>query len=303
MSELEPLRNALLRQFEDSNAASPLYTAVDGVILLKAKAERHPTYLVHKPAICMVIQGSKWTTFGARRLEYCAGQAMVVSVEMPGGSQVVEGDDLPYLSMVVEFDLAIMREVYEALATQPPLGAPKPAGAFVIDLDAQLLSCAVRILELLDRPQAAPILYPVLMRELCYWLLASPHGEALAQQVVGNDLNRKVVQSIRMLRERYNKNVPLKALADNAGLSPSAFHRHFKTLTDMTPLDFQKKIRMVEARRLMIAEDMSAENAAFEVGYASASQFSREYARMFGAPPRRDIEKLRGSSAHATDVQ
>ncbi|WP_217699398.1 AraC family transcriptional regulator [Pseudomonas fluorescens] len=219
MSDLDLLRISLLRQFEDKGIKSPFCTQLEGVILLKAKAERHPTYIVHKPALCIVVQGAKWTTFGDRRLEYQAGQAMVVSVEMPGGIQVVECDDLPYLGMVVEFDLAIIREVYEALATEPQLGAPKQPGAFVIDLNAQLINCAMRILELLDRPQAASILYPVVMRELCYWLLSSPHGEALASRVVGHDLNRKVIQAIRMLRECFNKSVRLDELAEIAGLS------------------------------------------------------------------------------------
>ena len=292
MQALDNLRATLCTQIARMGGHSPFYTAIEGMILLQAKTERHPTHLLHKPALCIVVQGEKWTTFGERKLTYRAGQAMVVGLEMPGTSQVVEGDDAsPYLSMVLTLDQAIMREVAETLpAPLPP--PPQDSGAVVVDLDAPLLACAARALSLLDTPGAIPLLYPGIMREIGYWLLSGPQGSALAQQIAGTVPQRRMAGALHALRTQFAGPLRISDLAAIAGLSASAFHRHFKALTGMTPLNFQKQLRLMEARRLMLAGPLSAESAAFAVGYASASQFSREYARLFGAPPRRDITRL-----------
>ncbi|KGI79274.1 AraC family transcriptional regulator [Oleiagrimonas soli] len=288
----------MVEAFRCSGRESPWYTAVDGLILLRAQAEQKQTHLVHKPALCIVVQGVKWTTFGAQRLAYRTGQAMVVSVEMPGASQVIEGgSDAPYLSVVIELDGAIMREVYARMDTPPP-SVEGPA-AFVMDLDRGLLDCAARAVRLLSEPEAIAMLYPTVMREICYRLLAGPHGAALARMVVGTERDRRVTHALQTLRERYTETIRVDELAGVAGLSPAAFHRKFKAMTGMTPVQFQKQMRLMEARRRMLSRAMSAEVAAYEVGYASPSQFSRDYARLFGAPPRRDIERLRRTGLDA----
>lgn len=291
MHELSRLRDTVVEQFDDNANLSPFYTAIDGLILLQSETERNQTHIVHKPALCIVVQGAKWTAFGERRLDYRAGQAMVVSIEMPGASQVVEGGpDAPYLSVVIELDQATMRDVYGRMDTPPSPDAQ--SAAFVVDLDRMLLDCAIRAVRLLHEPQAIPILYPTVMREVCYRLLAGPYGGALSRIVVGTERNRRLIQAIKVLRESFDKATSIDDLAKRAGMSATAFHRKFKAMTGMTPVQFQKQMRLMEARRLMLSGAVSAETAAFEVGYASPSQFSREYARLFGAPPRRDIERL-----------
>jgi AraC-like DNA-binding protein len=296
MQALEDLRATLCRQIARLGGHSPFYTAIDGMIFLQANTDRHPTHLLHQPALCIVVQGEKWTAFGERKLTYRAGQAMVVGLEMPGTSQVVEGDDAsPYLSLVLTLDQAIMREVCETLPMLPP--PPEDNGAFVVDLDAPLLACAARAVSLLDNPDAIPLLYPGIMREVGYWLLTGPHGGALAQRITGTGPQRRMAWALHALRAQFAEPVRISDLAAIAGLSPSAFHRHFRALTGMTPLNFQKQLRLMEARRLMLTGNISAESAAFAVGYASASQFSREYARLFGAPPRRDIVRLQPPDA------
>ena len=162
----------------------------------------------------------------------------------------------------------------------------------VVDLDAPLLACAARAVRLLETPDAIPLLYPGIMREIGYWLLTGPQGGALAQRITGSGMQRRMAGALHALRAQFAGPVRISDLAAIAGLSPSAFHRHFRALTGMTPLNFQKQLRLMEARRLMLTGPLSAESAAFAVGYASASQFSREYARLFGAPPRRDIVRL-----------
>jgi AraC-like DNA-binding protein len=280
---------------------SPYYTRADGLILLQARVERHPTAIVHNPALCIVVQGAKWTTFGNRRLDYRSGQAMVVGIEMPGFSQVVEGTDgAPYYSVVIELDLTVLRQVYEAMS-EPPDSMSAPAlGAFVMDLDETTISCVTRMVETLDEADAVSILYPGLMRELCYRLLRGPHARAFASMIFGPAKTGALISVIRQIRENYASPLPLDHLAEVASLSPSAFHRKFKAMTGMTPLEYQKQLRLMEARRLMIADHVSAEAAAFEVGYASPSHFSRDYTRRFGKPPRRDIDALSGD--HATSL-
>lgn len=302
MGELSRLRDAVLKAFAAGDGRSPFYTAIDGLILLRSETERTPTRILHRPALCIVVQGVKWTTFGDRRLEYRTGQAMVVSVEMPGASQVVEGGpDAPYLSVVIELDQAMMREVYQSMADRP-VPDDRPA-AFVMDMDDELLSCAARAVRLLREPCAIPILYPAVMREICYRLLAGPYGPVLARMVVGTDRDRRLVEAINVLRERFDRPLRVDDLAAVSGLSPTAFHRRFKELTGMTPMAFQKQIRLLEARRLMLAERVSAESAAFRVGYASPSQFSREYRRMFGLPPARDASSfLQATGRNAGNV-
>lgn len=269
---------------------SPFFTEADGLILLRAQQDKNPTHLIHKPALCIVIQGAKWTTFGNRKLEYRAGQALVVSLEMPGSSQVVEGGpNKPYLSVIIELDQVAMREVIEQLSAPPAATTSTNDTAFVIPFDGPLVDCALRAIHMLDTPTAVPVLYPLLMREISYWLLTSPHGGRFARMIVGSDRNQGIVKAMHILRERFAESIRIEELAAAAKLSPSAFHHKFKELTSVTPLRYQKQIRLLEARRLMAAGEANVQAAALRVGYESASQFNREYARMFGAPPRRDI--------------
>ncbi len=293
MMKLQNLKEKLKHSISRMPGGSPYYTPADGLILLEARTERHPTSIVHHPALCIVVQGAKWTTFGNQRLDYRAGQAMVVGIEMPGLSQVVEGTNrAPYYSVVIELDLMVLRQVYEAMRAPPSADEAPAKGAFVMTLDDALVSCVARMVETLDDVDAISILYPAFMRELCYRLLRGPHAGVFARMVVGTGHAGSLIAAIRLIREHYTRPLPLDRLAEAAGLSPSAFHRKFKAMTSMTPLEYQKQLRLTEARRLMISERVSAEAAAFSVGYASPSHFSRDYVRSFGEPPRRNVNAL-----------
>lgn len=284
------LVDAVRRYSARQSGQSPFFTEADGLIVLCAQRHRHPTHLIHKPALCIVVQGAKWTAFGDRKLEYRAGQAMVVSLEMPGASQVVEASETePYLSVVIELDQAAMRDVLAQLDARPALDDAAHDSAFVITLDAPLIDCATRAMRLLDTPEAIPVLYPLLMREICFWLLSGPHGARIARTIVSGERHQGIVKAMHALREQFAQSMPIEELAALAKLSPSAFHRKFKALTSVTPLQYQKQIRLLEARRLMAAGEANVQTAAARVGYESASQFNREYARMFGASPKRDI--------------
>ena len=290
----ESLLEVVTRYTNDRSGRSVFATAIAGLAILRSDQPKPPSHRIFKPALCVVVQGAKCTTFGHKRFDYRAGQALVVSLEMPSYGRVVEATrDEPYLSVVVEFDLATMREVMEGLGDLAQPSAEAVGGVFVTDFEGPMADCVLRMVRLLDTPKAIPALYPSLMRELCYWLLAGPRGGDIARTVLANGQDRRVVAAIQTLRARFAEPVRVEELARIARMSPSAFHRQFKALTSLTPLQYQKRLRLLEARNLLIADAATAETVAFQTGYGSPSQFSREYARMFGAPPRRDVVQLR----------
>jgi AraC-like DNA-binding protein len=287
------LVRALLRHTADQEHYGPVVTDVAGMVLLRSDNERPPTHLIFKPALCIVVQGAKWAVFGDRHMDYRAGQALIVSVETPALGRVAQASPTePFLGIIIEFDLAIMREVADALGTPAPGGEGPGSGVFVTDFDGPLADCTLRLVRLLDTPNAIPVLQPAIMREIAYWLLSGPHGAEVARMVLANTHAHRVIAAIHRLRDRFAETVRIEDLAASAQMSASAFHRQFRRLTAMTPLQYQKQMRLLEARRLMVGEAASAETAAFAVGYESASQFSREYSRMFGLPPRRDAKLL-----------
>jgi AraC-like DNA-binding protein len=284
------LADVVTRYTDAQPQEGPYQTAIEGFTILRSDQERAPAHLVFKPALCLVVQGAKWAIFGDRRLDYRAGQALVVNIELPALGRVAQASPSePFLGLIIEFDLAVIREVMEQLDTPPETRGDTEEGVFVIDCDGPLADCALRIMRLLDTPKAIPVLYPAVMREICYWLLSGAHGAEVARLALANSHGQRVIGAIHALRDRYAQAVRIEDLARMAQLSPSAFHRQFKALTSMTPLQYQKQLRLLEARRLMVADAANVETAAFQVGYESPSQFSREYSRMFGAPPRRDI--------------
>lgn len=293
------LRDAILRQTDPAPERSPLVAGVPGLTLLRSAHEKPPGLLIYKPALCVVAQGSKWALFGDRHLEYGPGQALVVSVETPAFGRVTAASpDEPYLGAIVEFDLAIMRDVLGAIDAPPDVDADaENPGVFVADMASGVGDCVTRLVRLMETPEAIPVLYPAIMRELSYWLLTGPQGAAIARIALAGDHRSSIITAIHALRDRFIEAVSIDDLADIARMSASAFHRQFKRLTSMTPLQYQKQLRLFEARRLMLMEGSNVETTAYRVGYESPSQFSREYARMFGAPPRRDVAQLRTGAA------
>lgn len=290
---MQDLARALLRRTDQRPGVNPLPTAIDGMAILRSDHPKPPNHMLSRPALCVVAQGAKWATFGDDRLEYRAGQALLIGVETPSIGRVVEASPgQPCLVLAVELDLSILRAVAEALDTPPRPSGERGRGVFVTDFQGPLADCALRLVRLLDTPEAIPALYPGIMREIGYWLLTGPHGGDIARLTLGHGPSQRVMDAMRSLRSRFRETVRIDDLAAVAHLSPSAFHRQFKALTSLTPLQYQKRLRLLEARRLMVSEALNAEAAALAVGYDSASQFSREYARLFGAPPKRDLKRL-----------
>jgi AraC-like DNA-binding protein len=295
---LKELVEAVRRYTEAQAGESPFVTAIEGVTILRSDQERRPNHHILKPALCIVLQGAKWAMFGNRRVDYRAGQALVVSVEMPAFGRVAEASPSePYLGLIIEFDPAVMREVVEGLDASPRPSRDVGSGVLVTDFNGPLADCGLRIMRLLETPKAIPILYPAIMREICYWILTGPHGGEVMKMTLANSYAQRVISAIHTLRDRFAEPVRIEELALVAQMSPSAFHRHFKAMTSMTPLQYQKRLRLLEARRLIVTDAANVETAAFQVGYESPSQFSREYSRMYGAPPRRDVSALRAMAS------
>lgn len=293
------LTRALSAYTSAHSGANPYVTAIDGLTILRSDHPKPPMPLLHEAAICYVVQGAKRGIFGEKQLEYRSGQALVVGVETPTQGWVSKATpDEPFLGMLVRFDVAMVREIFAEIGGTA--STIEEGGVFVADVGPEIEACALRLVKLLQRPDAIGVVAPLIRRELTYWLLTSPYGPKIAAMVADSNPHG-VVAAIHELRTRFAEPIRIDELASTANMSASAFHRRFKMITAMTPLQYQKQMRLLEARHLMIADEVNAETAAFRVGYESQSQFSREYARMFGAPPRRDVNALRFRAASGAD--
>ena len=265
-------------------------TAMNGVHIMRAFQEIMPIRRMYRPSLCVVLQGAKEILFGETTLHYAEMECLIVSIELPAtgwmdGATV----DNPFVGVNIELDVALLREVMQQLTHPPKPNAASSACVFVGQVDAPLSDCVLRFVRLAHTPEAVAVLYPSAMRELCYLLLTGPHGSELAKLALPETHTERVAKAICMLRQNFNQTLRVEQLAEIARMSLSSFHQHFKTMTSMTPVQFQKQLRLLEARRLMVNDAVNVSEAAYQVGYESASQFSREYSRNFGVAPKRDV--------------
>ncbi|MGN6356588.1 MAG: AraC family transcriptional regulator N-terminal domain-containing protein [Novosphingobium sp.] len=281
----------LLALAQKHGAEGMVDTALEGVRLTRMTDLTPPIAGVVEPMFCVILQGAKLVTIGDRTLRYDPASYFVVSVELPASGCVCEASaEKPYYGLAITIDRAMLAEV---LAHMPPTPEAHDRGFFVNALTPDLLGSVRRLLDLLETPEDAPVLAPMIRRELLYRLLRSDTGGALQQIARADSRVSRIHRAIQWIKANYDAALGIDALADLAGMSRASFHRHFKAVTAMSPLQYQKALRLQEARRLLI-QRADAQGTAHRVGYESASQFSREYARMFGLPPARDAERLRG---------
>jgi AraC-like DNA-binding protein len=302
LRNLDELAQTVRRYTEGADGSAPLPTAIEGLRFLRSDQANQPGHCLYKPALYMTLQGAKWATFREKRYKFAAGQGLMVAVDIPSRGTVTDASSKkPYLGIEIDLNFAIMQEVAEQIDMGLTIPSrPGPGGAFVLELSRQLVDCARHAVSLLETPKAIPMLYPGIMREVCYWLLTGPGGNQVNQiMITTNGQNQRIIQAIHTLRTRLQETIHISELAVAANTSPATFHRQFKSITGMAPLQYQKQLRLHEARRLMIFGGATVESAAFDVGYASASQFSREYTRIFGTSPRRDVSVWRRSQPMA----
>jgi AraC-like DNA-binding protein len=224
---------------------------------------------------------------------YDADRFLLTSVDLPVVTQIIEASaGKPYLGLTMELDLRVIAQLM--LNNDGPLSpsSKERLGVAVSDVSPPLLDAFNRLIDLLEHPEDIAALAPLVQQEICYRLLTGEQGPRLRQITSAGNHAYRIARAIDWLKDNFDKPLRIDELADRVGLSASAFHSHFRSTTAMSPLQFQKRIRLNEARRLMLAERLDAAKAAFEVGYESPSQFSREYSRLFGQPPMRDIKNL-----------
>jgi AraC-like DNA-binding protein len=261
---------------------------VPGLWLIRADVPGMPMPTVYEPSLCIIAQGSKIVSIGARMLHYDHAHCLVASVDLALVGQVVAATpDRPYLCCKIDIDQSVLADLITGDGRALPPGDPPPLAVHPTDPD--LLDAASRLLRLLDRPASIPVLAPLVHREILYHLLNGPQGTMLRHAASGDSHLGQVSRAIRWIRSHAREQLHIADVAQAARMSVSSLHQHFKRITGLTPLQFQKQLRLQEARQLMIAEGVNAGSAGFAVGYDSPSQFSREYRRLFGAPPRADV--------------
>ena len=280
------------------------YAPVDGTYDICANASvirvsqpSEPTHGVVGAAVCVVAQGRKQVLSGGAVMVYDAMNYLVASVDMPVIGQVVDASpERPYLCFKMHLDPAVIGDLLLQLGGEPALAqdaGPLVGGMAVSQVNPSLLDAVMRMVRLIDTPRDAAVLAPLIEREILYRMLLGDQGPRLAQIARADGRMRQVKRAIGWITQNFNQPFSIDDLAAEARMSPSALHRHFKAVTALSPLQYQKQIRLQEARKLILAQRLDAGSAGHAVGYDSASQFSREYARMFGAPPLRDAARLR----------
>lgn len=283
------------RKYADAhlNKEGVATTPIPGVFILSETAPSMLQFAITKPLLALVLQGRKRVTMGSHTFDFGMGESLLVTMDVPTVSQVITASAAtPYYSFVVELDAAVITEL---VGDMDKLEASPDLPVRVDQIEEDVAETALHLLKLLDRPHALKILGRQLVRELHYWLLSGRYGKSM--RALGNTDShaRRIARAVDIIRAKYDQSLRIKTLADTAGMSISVFHKHFRNVTTLTPLQFQKQLRLVEARKLMLVQGAAISTAAHRVGYESVTQFTREYSRMFGQPPARSIRDARES--------
>ena len=292
---IEPVRAELAQLIERRTGTDGRHeTAIPALRFYRFSQPTEPAHVVQEPMVYVVVQGRKHVTVGDDTYVYDPSQYLAVSVDLPAtGNVVLASPDEPYLCLTLKVDPRDLAALIVEAGQESPRDDHDGRAIYVSRLEASLLDALLRLVKLLDAPRDLPVLAPLVLREINYRLLSSEQFGRLAELAIGDGRLRRVSGAIAWIKEHYAEPLQIDALARRVNMSPSALHTHFKAVAAMSPIQYQKRLRLEEARRLLVAGAASAEGAAYQVGYASASQFSREYARLFGQPPRRDVDRLR----------
>ena len=266
-------------------------TGLAGLTILRSRKPTALEAVLYNPLLCLILQGRKETHLGMRRVSFSAGESLIVSHQLPVISRVTEATEMkPYVALVLELDMGIVRSLYDEVS-EVEIEEEHARALNVGKTDGALLDAMGRLVDSIDRPLEAKVMLPLILREIHFRLILARHGGTLRQLLRRGSHADRIAQAIAHIKQNYATPLTVAELASVAGLSPSSFHEHFKALTATTPLQYQKELRLLEARRLLMNGTHSVSSAAFEVGYESPTQFSREYSRKFGNSPRKDLTK------------
>ena len=266
-------------------------TPIPGLTAIRATAPSALQYAVSRPLVALVLQGRKRVAMGSRVFDFGAGDSLLITADVPTVSQITGASAAaPYYSLILDLE----PEVIERLSLEIDAAPGSREGPVLVDpTEREVADAALRLMHLIDRPAAVPVLQAQLLREMHYWLLIGQHGSALRRLGVADSHARRIGRAIAIIRGEFAQPLRVERLADAAGMSLSTFHEHFRAFTSLTPLRFQKQLRLIEARRMMF-EGAAISDAAYAVGYESVPQFTREYARLFSMPPGRDMKAVKG---------
>ncbi len=271
-------------------------TPIAGVSLVRSDSPTVPMPVVYEPTLCLIAQGRKQVMVGTTSYIYDAAKYLVASVDIPVTGSVIEASEAePYLCLVLDLDMTVLSELVLRYPAPDETNGLPAAGIELNDTTPELLDAVARLARLLDTPDDIEALAPLTIREILYRLLIGSGNGVVRQMARADSRLSQIARAIAWLRSHYSETCRIDDIADIAGMSRSTFHAHFKAVTSMSPLEFRSQLRLQEARRLMVAEALDAAGAGYRVGYESPSQFSRDYARMFGLPPARDAGRLRGA--------
>jgi AraC-like DNA-binding protein len=285
---------ALVDRHTDSKGDGLHVTAIDSLGFLRESDTSRAMRGVSEPILVIVVQGKKEVVLNEETYPYGVAQYLVISVDLPICGFATEASPArPYLSVTLDLDPVQLCDIIAHINLGSDRQDNAMRGLFVGDAEPSLIDCAIRLTQLLDTPQDIAFLAPTIVREIYYRLLVGEQGEAVRQIATSGSKMQRIAKAIALIEADFAKPLRIETLAEHANMSISSFHRHFKAVTSMSPLQYQKQLRLLTARQMMLVENVDATQTAYQVGYESPSQFSREYSRMFGAPPIRDIERLR----------
>lgn len=248
----------------------------------------------NRPVVAVVVQGFKRSVMGGEEYRYGEGHCLVAGVDMPSSSQIIGASpEEPFLAISLDLDRSLIARLAAEVPAPPGSGAGSGKALSIVEVDPDVLDAFLRLVEMLDRPEQIPALAPLVVREIHTRLLLGPQGGYLRQITTHGTQSNQISRAITWLKDNYREPLQVDRLAQQVNMATSTFHRHFKEVTTLSPLQFHKRLRLYEAQRLMLAENANATSAGMAVGYESTTQFNREYKRLFGEPPRRDMSRLR----------
>ncbi|HEY3440269.1 MAG TPA: AraC family transcriptional regulator [Paludibaculum sp.] len=284
-------------------SAEKRVTDIPGLMLVRRTSPTEPCSMTYEPSVAVIAQGRKRVDLGQNTFIYDASRFLLTSVDLPVSSRVIEAsEEVPCLALALKLEMPMVRELLgqeEIQVAEAPAGGP---GMATGETTVEFLSACCRLVDLLNTPRDIPYLSGLLQREIIYRILRSAEGSRLRAIATLGEQSHRTAKAIAWIRVNYAKPVRVEDLAELAGMGVSTLHHHFRALTAMSPLQYQKLIRLQAARGRMLMDGLDAASAAFEVGYESASQFNREYSRFFGQPPMRDVRTLRSSGATPMEV-
>jgi AraC-like DNA-binding protein len=294
-------RDELVERIARAVRADGRVEPLNGLRLYRVSSPTESVHGVSGFAFCVIAQGSKEVFLGSTRYQYDPMHYLLATAELPVVSQIIEASpERPYLSFRLELDPNLVGSVMVETGHVSARSHADVRAINVSPLDANLLDAVVRLVRLLDTPAEAPFLAPLITREVVFRLLKGEQGDRLRHIALQKGHSHRIIRAIDLLRREFDQPLRIDDIARELGMSVSSFHHHFKAVTAMSPLQFQKQIRLQEARQLMLGEGLDAASAGYHVGYNDAAHFSREYKRLFGLPPLRDVERLRETARGST---